>query len=107
MPQSWKCHSCGLINFASDPNCKRCGAQSLQDAPAGVVLEDGYVLPTPPDGVWRDGPILVMHKIAPLPDYCIKCNSPANGLRIRRKLSWHHPALYILVFGAALFYVIM
>jgi hypothetical protein len=107
MPQAWKCQSCGLINFATDADCKRCGAQNLQRGPTGVVLDDGYVLPPPPDGVWRDGATLVMYKTAPLPDYCIKCNRPANGLRIRSKLSWHHPALYILVFGAALFYVII
>jgi hypothetical protein len=77
--------------------------------PAGIVLEDGYVMPPPPGtgGVWRDGATLVMHKSAYLPDRCVKCNAPANGQRLRRKLSWHHPALYILVFGAALFYVIL
>lgn len=42
-----------------------------------------------------------------MPDSCIKCNAPANGLRLKRNLSWHHPLLYILVFGAALFYIIL
>jgi hypothetical protein len=107
MPQSWKCHSCGLVNFASDANCKRCGAGNIQNTPAGIVLEDGYVLPPPPQGIWYDGDTLVMDKLALLPDFCIKCNAPANGLRVRRRLSWHHPVLYILVFGAALFYLIV
>ena len=42
-----------------------------------------------------------------LPDNCVKCNAPANGLRVRKKLAWHHPLLYLLIFGAALFYVIL
>jgi uncharacterized membrane protein len=48
-----------------------------------------------------------MDKNAMLPDNCVKCNAPANGLRVRKKLAWHHPLLYLLIFGAALFYVIL
>ena len=112
MPQPWKCSECGLVNFASDANCKRCGAASASaggpDAPAGIMLEDGYVLPPPPSaGIWSKGSTLVMDKNASLPDRCVKCNAPAQGLRIKRKLSWHHPLLYILICGAALFYVIL
>lgn len=112
MPQSWKCPECGLVNFASGANCKRCGAlipqTATQPISPGIVLEDGYVLPPPPvAGIWREGKTLVMDKNAMLPDYCVKCNGPANGLRVRKKLAWHHPVLYILIFGAALFYVIL
>ncbi len=46
-----------------------------------------------PSGVWRRGNTLIMHKDAPLPDRCIKCNIATNGSYIRRRLSWHHPAL--------------
>ena len=114
MPESWKCSECGLVNFASDANCKRCGATSASAGgpvatPAGIVLQDGYVLPPPPTsaGIWSKGSTLVMDKNASLPDLCVKCNAPAHGLRIKRKLSWHHPLLYILICGAALFYVIL
>jgi hypothetical protein len=113
MTKSWKCPECGLVNFASDANCKRCGALIPQTAaqpatPVGIVLPDGYVLPPPPAaGIWRDGKTLVMDKNAMLPDNCVKCNAPANGLRVRKKLAWHHPLLYLLIFGAALFYVIL
>jgi hypothetical protein len=48
-----------------------------------------------------------MDKNAMLPDNCVKCNAPANGLRVRKKLAWHHPVLYLLIFGALLFYVIL
>jgi ribosomal protein L40E len=114
MTTSWKCTECGLVNFASATNCKRCGAAAVSAAyapppPAGLVLEDGYVMPPPPStgGVWCDKSTLVMTKDAALPDRCVKCNAPANGLRLKRKLSWHHPVLYLLVFGAALLYVII
>ena len=30
--------------------------------------------------VWRDGPFLVVRAGATLPDRCVKCNAPANGL---------------------------
>ncbi len=110
MTKSWKCPECGLVNFAADANCKRCGALIPQTAatPVGIVLQDGYVLPPPPAaGIWRDGTTLVMDKNAMLPDNCVKCNAPAHGLRVRKKLAWHHPLLYLLIFGAALFYVIL
>jgi hypothetical protein len=59
------------------------------------------------EGIWRDGKTLVMTKEAFLPDRCLRCNAPANGYRLRRRLRWHHPALYILIFGAMLFYLIL
>jgi len=116
MTASWKCTECGLVNFGSAANCKRCLAAAPvagRDQPsshaAGITLADGYVLPPPPTsgGIWRDGKTLVMTKNALLPDRCLRCDAPANGYRLRKRLSWHHPLLYILVFGAALFYVIL
>ncbi len=114
MNTSWKCAECGLVNFATATECKRCGSSSAgagvpaQAPPAGIVLEDGYVLPPPPSGgVWRDNSTLVMVKEAPLPDRCVKCNAPANGVRLKRSLSWHHPVLYLLIFVGVLIYVIL
>src|SRR5438045_334031 len=101
MRSSWKCPECGLVNFASDASCKRCQALAPQPVAhstplsAGITLEDGYVLPPPPmsNGIWRDGKTLVMMKEAFLPDRCVKCNGPANGYRLRRRLSWHEPII--------------
>src|SRR5687768_6974211 len=45
---------------------------------------------SPYAGLWREGNVMVMHKLAPLPDICLKSNQPAVG-RLKRKLSWHHP----------------
>ena len=114
MTASWKCSQCSLVNFASDASCKRCGAfAQLQQQPAaataGIVLEDGYVMPPPPmtGGIWREQSTLVMTKDATLPDRCVKCDAPANGFRLRRQLSWHHPALFLLLFVAWLIYFIL
>jgi hypothetical protein len=76
----------------------------------GIVLEDGYVLPPPPSvglpGVWRDRSTLVMSKGAELPARCVKCNQTTSG-RLKKKVTWHHPALYILMFVALLIYLII
>ena len=76
---------------------------------SGIVLEDGYVMPPPPSfgGVWRDHATLVMTKDASLPDYCVKCDAPAGGFRLRRRFSWHEPLLYLLVLVGWLVYFIV
>jgi Zn-finger in Ran binding protein and others len=115
MPASWKCSQCGLVNFAYDQSCKRCGAlgqgSEMQPtpAPAGIVLEDGYVMPPPPatGGIWRERSTLVMTKDATLPDHCVKCDAPANGFRLQKKLSWHHPALFLLLLLATILYLVL
>lgn len=115
---SLKCPGCGLVNFATETNCKRCGAplaNSTMPATGNqpqtqfVVAEDGYVFPPPPNfgEVWRNNSTLVFNKNALLPDRCVKCNSPADGSRLKRKLSWHHPALYLLILAGFLVYVIL
>lgn len=112
-----KCAQCGLVNFATDAVCKRCRAplahntsQVASSTPQGIVLEDGYVLPPPPAlpgvGVWRDKSTLVMSQGAELPPRCVKCNVPTH-LRLKRRLTWHHPAIYILIFVALLIYLIV
>jgi len=61
---------------------------------------------TPFAGLWRQGNVLVMHKRAPLPDICLKSNEPAKQ-RLKRHLSWHHPAVFLLVLVSLLIYVIV
>ena len=117
---SVKCTQCGLVNFATETTCKRCGEGLVRGGPLfgvpisqGIVLEDGYVLPPPPtvgmpgSGVWRDKSILVMSKGAALPQRCVKCNEPTHGLVLKRKLSWHHPAIYLIILVALLVYLIV
>jgi len=47
-----------------------------------------------------------MSRDAELPLRCVKCNVPTH-LRIKRKLSWHHPALYLIIIVALLIYLIV
>ena len=111
---SLKCAQCGLVNFATDINCKRCGQTLVtSSSPQGIVLADGYVLPPPPtvgmpgSGVWRDKSKMIVSKGSQLPDRCVKCNAPAHGAKLKRKLSWHHPAIFILILVATLIYFIV
>ena len=69
-----------------------------------VVVE--ALLAEPGGGVWREGKILVMHKQAVLPDRCVKCNQPAGGRRLKRKLYWHHPAWFLLILISLWIYII-
>ena len=57
--------------------------------------------------IWRSGNALVMHRNAVLPDRCVKTNKPAQGRRLKRKLYWHHPALYLLILLNILIYLIV
>jgi len=56
--------------------------------------------------IWRSKSMLVMAKRAPLPQRCVKCNAPAQQT-LKRKLRWHHPALYLVIFGGVLLYFIL
>ena len=56
--------------------------------------------------VWRSNSALVMTKQALLPKRCVKCNAPAQQT-LKRKLRWHHPAIYISILGSLLLYVIL
>lgn len=112
MSTAWKCTECGLVNFVYDSNCKRCNAPAPAVQPPaqpGIVLADGYVMPPPPSmgGVWRDDKTLVMTKDAELPDQCVKCNAPAHGFKLKRKLSWHHPAIYVVLLVAWIIYLVL
>jgi len=48
-------------------------------------------------GLWRSGNLLVMRKETTLPDRCVKSNQPCSRA-LPRKLTWHHPALYLTLF---------
>ncbi len=61
----------------------------------------------PSGGIWRSGKLLVMQKNAVLPDICVKSNQETNGYRLKRQLSWHHPALFLSVLAAPIIYIIL
>ena len=71
----------------------------------------GYHQPVQPKlpafaGLWRQGNIMVMHKMAPLPDICLKSNQPATR-RLTRNLQWHHPAIALTILAGLLIYIIL
>jgi hypothetical protein len=110
---SLKCPQCGLTNFATAPACKRCKVPFYGDAayaeaayadvpeqtqPAAGFYEpqEQQYNPGSPQGVWRDGKLLVTIKDATLPNRCIKCNAPAMKL-LKRQVEWY-PRYVLLVF---------
>jgi hypothetical protein len=42
-----------------------------------------------------------------LPPFCVKCGQPVTDEPIVKRFSWHHPALYLLIFVGLLIYVIV
>jgi hypothetical protein len=119
---SRKCSNCGLVSFAESGACRRCGGQfnagyrtptdgagSPSQQSAGPQRLSARALPrsngranTWPSGqdlqggIWRDGNELVFHESAQLPDRCLKCNAPAAGLRLKKKLKWVDPKWQLL-----------
>ena len=59
------------------------------------------------EGVWRSGDRMVMSIGAELPDRCVKTNLPAGGQWAEIRLSWHHPALYLVVLLNLILYLIV
>jgi len=57
--------------------------------------------------VWRDGKIVVCSHNASFPDRCVKCNQPAAGYRLKRKLTWHPSGWYALIVINLLLYAIV
>jgi hypothetical protein len=103
----------GFPAFPSDPRQTPPGQNPFADvnpyaAPrAEAMLPPGKVEGlTPYAGLWRQGNLLVMHKQAPLPDICLKSNQPAKR-RLQRKLTWHHPSVYLIILLHILIYVVV
>jgi len=86
------CPMCGAANRPSAAECRDCG-------------EPLSVRRSPGKGVWSDGKRLVMHKKSELPYRCIKTNEPADVL-VRRKLYWHHPALYVAAISPVIYIIL-
>lgn len=82
---SLTCPMCGEENSSNAVACKYCGETLFGGSGAWSSA-----------GLWRNGKTLVMEKNAQLPNRCVKSNVTTDG-RLRRRLSWHPPAL-LLVF---------
>lgn len=84
-----------------------CGEDIPHDATVCRYCGEELDPPEMAGGLWRDGGTLVMEKTAVLPDRCVKSNQPTRRT-LKRKLSWHHPALFLTIFLCGLIpYVII
>lgn len=91
------CPMCGATVAVEARRCQGCG-----ELLAGFQGADGYSI----QGVWREGNRLVMIKDAVLPNLCVQTNQPTQE-RLRRRLYWHSPWVYLLVLVSLLVYVIV
>lgn len=85
------CPMCGSSVRADASSCSYCG-EELNPAQIHFAA----------NGLWQeDRELLVMHKDAELPARCVKSNQ-ATQYRLKRSLSWHHPAWYLVILACGL-----
>lgn len=58
-------------------------------------------------GLWRDGQTAVVALGARFPARCVKCNQPAVEPLKDREVTWHHPALYLLILPGLIIYALV
>jgi len=75
-------------------------------APSSASLRAGDS-PGAGEGIWRDEKRIVVAHGCRFPNRCVKCNEPSIEPHKMRKVYWHHPALYLLIFGYAIIYIIV
>ena len=85
-----KCPQCGLVNFKTAGQCKRCGLDFQTEAAPAESVE-----------AWRDAHHLVLRSDSFLPDRCMKCNSSTGITRKSQKLAYI-PKYNLLTLGLAL-----
>ena len=101
------CAECGqifakgeMVSFEQNFVCAACKPVFFQKMIEGIA-------PGAAGTAWRSGRQLVTLLSATLPERCVKCNAPAAGGRMKLKLSWHHPALYLTILLGVLIYLIL
>lgn len=57
--------------------------------------------------VWQEDGVIVARKDATLPPRCVKCNATVSGDPVRKRYSWHHPAILLLILVNLLVYAIV
>ena len=82
------------------------GASADANPYASPQIPGGYNPAPQAGGLWREGKMLVMHKLAPLPPICVKSGQPATQW-LRRNLAWHPPWIYVLILVHILLYVVV
>lgn len=100
------CQVCGrvfpadqVVMIAGATVCAACKPMRLQMLQEGSAVLAG--------GVWRRGKALVAAKEAKFPEKCIHCGATNDLQRLKKRLYWHHPAIYLTIFAGLLVYVIV
>ena len=75
-------------------------------APPTAEVRDPKPRGNEDEQVWREGRYVAFLKGARFPDRCVVCNRPAEH-RLRKTLTWHHPAYFVAVLFALLLYVVV
>lgn len=70
-----------LLRYDSNFVCGVCKPVFFQKLREGVGAQ--------PVEAWRSGKFLITRYESRLPDRCVKCNAPAHGRTLVRKLNWH------------------
>ncbi len=76
-------------------------------APSSASLRVGDNSGGSGEGVWRHGDSVIASHGCSFPNRCVKCNEPSVEPNQKRKIYWHHPALYLLFFLYAIIYIIV
>jgi hypothetical protein len=58
------------------------------------------------NSVWRDGNVLITLVDSEMPHRCVKCNEPADEPTKKRRVYWHHSALYLLVISPLIYAIV-
>jgi len=102
-----QCVECGqffatddLLHYENSWVCARCKPLFFQRVKEGAA-------PPASLSLWRSERVLVMSQGGTLPDRCVKCNAPANGQRLLRKLYWHSPYIYLVILVNLLVYAVV
>jgi hypothetical protein len=61
-----------------------------------------------PQGIWRRGSELVIHRNATLPPSCVKCGSSYTSSisYVKQKFRWHNPLLYIALLSPLIYCIL-
>lgn len=101
-----RCAECGkarpkteMIRYGEAWICGDCKEGFVQRLQEGVSIGASQI--------WRSGKKLVARKGMVLPERCVKCNAPTEGPGLVRKLFWHSPLVYLLVFLNLLIYLVV
>ena len=83
------CPACGVPDEWNGSNCGRCShkdGETISPPPDDLSGDQHGIETENQGGLRRRGKFLVAAIYAPFPDRCVKCNLPAEGYRINRKL---------------------